>query len=294
MADNNSNFLELSGIHNVSFNKDTLSAMDFPILKDLSPLSMKILNSYCRKMYVSKDVELLHEGDTPHDIYFVKSGKLSVARQSGTQLKVISQLQKGDIYGEFGLLRKKARYASVFTSEESEIIRVEISAVQQVLEADQEFKLELEKLLTQRMLDSFFFTHPVFHSLPEESRSKLSKDLPIAFFKRNKRIFAQGDSPHGIYLILSGEAEVRFQYKKEHEKLLEIRRNNDILGEVANNSGTQLAYSVVTASDLDVLLLDNKTMDILKSFHPETFRNLENYINKRTARTVTRLKDNMS
>lgn len=288
----NNDFLDISGIHGESKNREILTGEEFPILEGLSPLSLRILNNASRIMNVSKGVEMLHEGDTLHDLYFIKHGKMAVARQSGTQLKVIAQLGAGEIYGEFGVLRKKSRYASVYTAEPSVIVRVELSAIQQVLEADSEFHKRLEALLTQRMLSSFFFSHPVFHALPAKERSQLARLLPPHFYGRNSRIFSQGKKPQGIYLILSGEIEISYRTHSKKERLLEIRRDNDILGEVANKNGTELAYSAVAVSDVDILLLDTTAMKMLQDKHPQSFKNLEAYINKRSARTVLRLKEN--
>lgn len=286
-------YLDLSGISNPEGKMEVLSEKDFPILKGLSPLSMRILNNACRIMNVSKDVEMLHEGDTPHDLYFIKKGTMSIGRKSGTQLKVIAQLKSGEVYGEFGALRRKSRYASVYTAEPSTIIRVELSAIQQVLDADKSFRERLETLLKKRMLDSFFSSHPVFNQLTPQVRKELASSLPAHFYDRDVRIFAQGRPPQGIYLILSGEVEVRYTNRHGEERLLEIRRDNDLLGEVANKNGTELAYSAVAASDVDMLVLDMSGMKKIHDSHPLTYRNLETYINKRAERTVVRLRENM-
>lgn len=288
MSDDSSDFLDFSGVHGTS-EKGNLSAEDFPILEGLSTVSMRILNTASRVMHVSKGVEMLHEGDAPHDLYFIKSGKMAIARQSGTQLKVLAQLGAGQIYGEFGVLRKKSRYASVYTAEASVIVRVELTAVQQVLAADSKFKARLNEMLTHRMLDSFFFAHPVFSSLPANVRSQLAKELPITFFDRNTRMFTQGDAPGPFYLILSGEVEVRYLNDKKEEFLLEIRRDNDMLGEPIDQSGKR-PYSAITSSDLDALVLDGKAMQTLKARHPETFTKLQAYVIKRSEHTGSRLK----
>lgn len=286
-------YLDLSGISGPDEKREALSEADFPILTGLSPLSMRILNNASRVMHVSKNVEMLHEGDTPHDLYFIKSGTISIGRQIGTQVKVVAQLKAGEVYGEFGALRHKSRYASVFTAEPSIIIRVELSAIQQVLDADKGFHERLESLLKQRMLDSFFSSHPVFSALSPQLRREFSSTLPTQFYDRDVRIFTQGRTPQGIYIILSGEVEVRYTNKNGEERLIEIRRDNDLLGEVANKNGTELAYSAVASSDVDMLVLDIQAMKRVHDKHPQTYKNLENYINKRSGNTVVRLRENM-
>lgn len=284
-------FLDLSGINASGTSQAALCAEEFPILKSLSPLSLRILNDASRTMHVSKGVEMVHEGDTPHDLYFIKSGKISIAKQHGNKLKVLAQLSRGDVYGEFGVLRHKTRFASAYTASASEIVRVELSAVQQVMDADANFKEALNKLLSQRMLDSFFFSHPVFQSLPADVRVQLSKELPVHFYQRESSIFVQGEKPQGVFLILSGEIEVHYLNRNRDDILLEIRRDNDLVGELASKNGTSLAYSAIAASDLDVLLLDATAMKLLHKHHPETFKKLEAYINMRAARTAQRLKE---
>jgi protease PrsW len=288
-----SDFLDLSGVRPPKNQAALLNAKAFPLLEGLSPVSMRILQQAARVMHVSKGVEMLHEGDTPHDLYFIETGKLAIGKQVGTQLRVIAQLGPGNIYGEFGVLRKKARYASVYTVEPSRIIRVEISAIQQVLDSDAAFKEHLTRLLTQRMLDSFFFSHPVFSGMPIETRNALSRALQIRFFERGSRIFSQGDKPTGVFLVLSGEVEVRYLNKAGAEVLLEIRRDNDLLGEVATKNGAELAYSAIAASDVDLLELNPETMRILREHHPAATNQLETYIDKRTTQTVKRLKENL-
>ena len=290
MPSDDQEFLELSGINSHSSPRTILSDEEFPILKGLSPLSLRILNDGARLIHVAKDVELLHEGDKPHDLCFIKQGKISIAKRNAGKLKILAQLGTGEVCGEYGILRKKTRYASVFTAEASDIIRIELSAVEQVLDADPRFNKQLNKLLNQRMLDSFFFSHPIFKDIPRDTRIELSKELTVHAYGHNNRLFTQGEKPTGVFLILSGEIEVHYLNYNRDELLLEIRRDNDLVGELAAKNGTSLAYSAISASDVDALHLDARTMKSIRDHHPETFNLLQQYINKRAEQTAERLK----
>jgi len=287
----NQSFLELSGIHaKGDYERIELSNNEFPILKDLSPLNMRILNDTSRVIHAAKGVEIMHEGDNPHDLYFIKKGKVAVARHVGAQQKVAAVIGAGDLFGEFGLLRKKPRVASVFTAEDSVLIRVKSSAVYQVLQADSSFKERLEHLLSCRLLNAFLFNHASFHSLSEITRTSLSNEFQTTYVNANKRIFSQGDKPNGIHLIISGEVEVTLVNQSGQDILLEVRRNGDLLGEIATNDGTALAYSATASSNLDVLIINKSKMKRLRERYPDAFKLLEQYIGKRTERTAIRLK----
>ncbi|MDX8402059.1 MAG: Crp/Fnr family transcriptional regulator [Mariprofundaceae bacterium] len=292
---NDDSFLDLSGVHPASsLAGDLLDGARFPLLAGMSPVHLRILNNSSNVMYVSKDVELLHEGDAPHDLYFVDSGKVIVAKRSGGKMKVLRTLGPGEVFGEFGVLRKKSRFASVFTAESSRIIRVDQTAVNQVLEVDVEFRERLVELMNRRMLSTFFASHPVFQVLSTSAAEQLARVLPLSFVERGEHVFTQGDAPKGMYLILSGEVEVRFLNKANAEVLLEVRRDNDILGEVLQKNGTAFAYTAVAASDVDLLLLDKKSMQQIRAADEAAFKRLEQYIDKRSQITVKRLKENLS
>jgi len=286
-------FLDLSGVHEPQAKPEQLDATRFPVLEGMTAIHLRILNSTSRVMHVSEGVELLHEGDTPHDLYFVYSGKLEIGKHIDGELKILASLKPGDVYGEFGILRKKSRYASVFTVEPSRIIRVELSTIYQIMEADTTLKKRLETLLYQRILDSFFFSHPAFRHMPTDIRATLTRELKTKYVERNTRLFSQGDTPTGVYLILSGEAEVRHLNRSQKETLLEVRRDGDILGELTQNHGKALAYSAIASGNLDLLPLNRQTMQAIRELHPETAKALETYINDRAARTVERIKKNL-
>jgi len=295
MGDNleDQEFLEISGINAVPGPNLILDAERFPILKGMSPVHLRILESASRIMHVCEGVEVLFEGDASHDLFFIHSGKVAIGRRQGNQLSVIAHRYPGDIYGEFGVLRGKARQASVFTIEPSRIIRVELSAAQQVLEVDKDFREQLEKLLRRRMLESFFSSHPVFQDIPVGHRNKLVESLEIDIAKRRARIFAQGDPPKGIYMILSGEVEVLLKNSKGEEVLIELRRDGEMLGEVAHGGGKGMAYSALATSNVDLLKLDKRALKLLQNEHEPTYRALTEFIGKRAEKTALRLKANL-
>ncbi len=292
MNEKQQDFLDLSGIRPPGEHTELLNDRDFPILRGLSPVNLRILNSASRVMHVSKGVEMLHEGDTPHDLYFVSQGELSIARKIDGEMKFLATLHAGDVYGEFGALRKRSRTASVITEQPGRIILVDLDAVHQVLEADPDFRKRLNELLTMRMLDTFLCIHPVFYHLPDQTRHNLADELSAVFVRRGERIFSQGDAPEGIYFILSGEVEVRYLNREGAELLLEVRRDPDLLGELARKHGKELAYSAVAASDVDLVRLDQATMRLLERRHEATFGNLKSFIDQRAEQTIRRLKDN--
>ncbi|MDQ6994972.1 MAG: cyclic nucleotide-binding domain-containing protein [Mariprofundaceae bacterium] len=287
-----SDFLELSNINIVT--RSLLSEDEFPILKGLSPLNMRILNGSSRLLEVDQGVETLHKGDNPRDLYFIRKGCVSIINDHGQQRDIIAKLNTGNVFGEFSILRKKPRYASVYTNETCEIICISAAAVHQVIEADQAFKSRLQSLLSQRMLNSFLFKHPIFQKLPQDLRLQFSKDLKTIFMPVDSQLTIQHEENKGILLILSGSVDIYHSDHSGREHLIEIRRDHDVIGELTLNQGKTSAYSAIASSDLDIFPLDHQTMLYIKNNHPETFKRLETYIHKRAQYTAKRLSNKSS
>ena len=144
---NDEGFLELSGIHQHGYPQ--LSSNDFPVLEGLSPLNLRVLSQDSQVMNVAKGVEMMVAGDTPHDLYFIAKGSMAVTKKHAGKSVVVATLKAGDFYGEYGVLRGKTRFASVYTAEPSVIIRVGLQAIQQVLQADENFKSRVFSIMKQ-------------------------------------------------------------------------------------------------------------------------------------------------
>jgi len=293
MNENGPDFLDITGIQSATDGYGLLDPDFFAILKHLSSVQVRVLNASSHAIRVSGNVEMLHEGDAAYDLYFVRSGKLAIIKDVNKHRKVLAHLYTGDIYGEFGALRKKVRYASVVTTERSEVVRVEQEAVSQILEVNTDFRNALNQVLKSRILDSFFFSHAALHKLPVEARIDLAEKFNPLFIRRGDQVFAQGDVSTGPFLILSGNVDVRYSNQRDEETLLEVRRNGDVVGEVAHKAGNRLAYSAIATTDVDVLQLTKDTMRLLLSYHKASFMAMEHYINKRAAITVSRMKDQL-
>jgi len=263
-----------------------LDSERFPILQGMAPILIEILNNSSNLMHVSEDVELLHEGDTAHDLYFIESGAVAIAKHVQDGNKRVRELGDGDVFGEFGTLRGKVRFASVYTTEISRIIRVKLAALQQVLEIDTGFHDRLTRLMNQRMLSSFISSHKAFEGLSKDTLAELADTLSLRFIAEDEPIFKQGESLDAAYMIVSGEAEVRLD--GDVEMLLEVRRDNDVLGGTKDSEG-YASYSAYASSDADLLVLDRAALDLVGGHSPEVAAHLESFIAQRAAKTLKRI-----
>jgi len=282
-------YLGLDGLELLNTCPGELNAGNFPILKDVSPVSLRLLNASSHKITVSKSVQVPHEGAMPYHLFFLKKGKLAIAKHLDNKLKVIGHLLPGSVYGEFGVLRGRPRNASVITVEASEILCADMSTVRQILDVDKDFKVALERLFRQRLLDNFFLKHPLFRVIPNVVRNTLARELPVQFHERGTQIFKQGNISGNVHLILSGDVDISLHRESGADVLLETRSEPDVLGESFLVS-RGIPYTATAASDLDLLLLDRGAIRTIQAKHSAFLTSLDAYIKKRNEKTQARLR----
>ncbi|MDQ7004359.1 MAG: cyclic nucleotide-binding domain-containing protein [Ghiorsea sp.] len=287
---NDDGFLELSGVNNAMF-KDVLNAEKFSILSALSPLSLRVLNQASHVLQVAQGVEMMHAGDTPHDLYFISKGLVSIGKRTDGKMKLVATLAAGSFYGEYGALRGKIRFASVYTAEPSEIIRVDLNAIRQVFDADVAFRNRVYQEMQERLLNSFLFSHQSFKKIPSNARAILAKDLEIVELERDEMLFREGDIADKYYIILSGEVEVTMNLNHV-QTVIEVRRENSFLGEVRANKGVTYAYGAYAANSLDLIVLDKKSMQSIQKVYPEALSLLNQMLNH-SAKKMTLLMKNI-
>jgi len=286
---NSEGFLELSGISGAGA-KEHLNAGEFPVLQGLTPLSLRLLHQSSRRFTAAKGVEIMQAGDTPHDLYFILKGSVVVGKKHGDQIKSVAALQSGNFFGEYGLLRGKTRSASVFTNDVCDIVRVDNKAVHQVLTADKAFSERLNVTMKERMLNSFLFTSAIFKMGSQSSRDWLAKKMVITEANRDDEVIIEGQKASYHYLILSGEVEVLVD-GKEQQKLLEVRRSDQVLGETRLD-GASYSYSARAASHLDLLVLDKNVMQMIQQVDSNAIAALKQAITgqvKKTTAAIQRL-----
>ncbi|MDQ7001580.1 MAG: cyclic nucleotide-binding domain-containing protein, partial [Ghiorsea sp.] len=284
---NDEGFLELSGIHQHN-SQQQLSGHNFPILDGLSPLSLRILNQASRAMNVTKGVEMMVAGDTPRDLYFIAQGSIAIVKKHSGKAQVVATLKAGDFYGEYGVLRGKTRFASVYTAEPSVIMRVSLQAIQQVLDADEAFKSRVFSIMKQRILHSFLLTHVVFRGFSDAVRERLLSQVTVSELERGEALFSYGNVSNKYYMILSGEAEILVQQSNK-PLLLEIRRDNGVLGEVRTDKGSKYGYTALAANALDLLVLDHATMQKMQQLEPELVKRLQQFITQQNKKTIAKI-----
>src|SRR5271156_872075 len=85
---------------------------------DLGPADLKRLRGVTREMSFAPDQIIFKEGDSGNGIFFVKEGLVQIqAVVDHGDLKVLSRIPAGEVFGEMAMLDNKPRSASASAEE---------------------------------------------------------------------------------------------------------------------------------------------------------------------------------
>lgn len=108
------------------------------------------------------------------------------------------------------------------------------------------------------------------HGLGVENEAELEKVLKKTHLKKGEVLFEAGDYGDEVYMLISGEIEIRLPITKHHYKHLLTYQAGSFLGELSMlEPGPRVANAIVT-HDVELFSLDNKGLQELAKKHPET------------------------
>jgi len=109
----------------VSTHTLTESILDNPVFAGLSQQEAEELAHHCEVLLLPPDREIFLQGDPSTDIYVLFRGRLEVrVRDTAEKDNSVGFLEQGEVFGEMGVLESRVRSASVYTAEDSVLLRI--------------------------------------------------------------------------------------------------------------------------------------------------------------------------
>ena len=183
MADNGSPLIEL------------LAKVDF--FADASTPALERVASRSHERQLSRGETLFAEGDTPHFLFIVVTGRIAIVMSSEVDDResVVALMEDGDLFGELGLLDDGPRSAGARALSVSTVLEIPFEAVRDMLDEDPALLWNAARMLARRLraMDEVLAVRPGLtglwqvsgrNNLPYETRVKL--DL---FYARNRNFW---------------------------------------------------------------------------------------------------------
>ena len=121
----------------------------------------------------------------------------------------------------------------------------------------------------------------LFSMLSEEEMNELADRLQYAPFARGDVVTKQGNVAHWLYIIMFGEAEVRYEPEHGQPQHISTLRAGQFFGEMALLTGDTRSATVVAKTDVECYRLEGKAFQGLLLRRPEIAEGMARVISSR-------------
>jgi CRP-like cAMP-binding protein len=115
---------------------------------------LDLISAQCETKNLQRGDVLFKEGDSPELMYIVLSGRIAIAignRPLDSRESVLALMERGDLFGELGLLDGGARSAMARSIEASSVLQIPYKVVREQLKSNPTMLWGVAKLLAKRL-----------------------------------------------------------------------------------------------------------------------------------------------
>jgi len=93
---------------------------------------------------------IVRMGQEGNSMFVITRGSVDVQVLQGTSMKVVNRLRENDFFGEMSLLTGEPRTATVVAAEETEVLRINKTAIKPIFEANPELVKAISEMVEER------------------------------------------------------------------------------------------------------------------------------------------------
>jgi HlyB family type I secretion system ABC transporter len=221
---------------------------------------------------------IVREGEEADAFFVLASGSARVVKETSQGEEVaLNVLQRGDAFGEAGLLGETTRTATVRTSSAAQVLRLHSSVFAALARSHPEVRTAFEAMGRTRELSDFFRIHAGFASLPNKALAQLITGLEEIEVAAGELVVREGDPPGPMFVIEEGRLRT-FRMQDGARQDLAYLRKGDFFGERSLFRGEPRNASVEALIDCKLLRLPPALYASLLEEHPEFRARMEERI----------------
>lgn len=233
---------------------------NIPLFGDLDPASLHILIRRVRVVLLKAGQVLFREGDAANSLYVVVDGAV-VPIAEGDRRRKLAVLERGQFFGEIGLMTKQPRNATIEALVETKLLAIDRRVVWELIEKQPSVATGILRLLRSRLIDRQIRTNPFFSAFAHAEREAVAKQFRFLEVEAGTRVVERGQAPEGLYVVLSGslgvvgDPEYASGSVQGEDKELAQLALGDVFGGVALIEGRPSTADVVAHTECWLVVL---------------------------------------
>jgi cAMP-dependent protein kinase regulator len=261
-----------------------------PLFSELPKNAFIALLERMQMRNTDPDEVIIRQGDVDDSMFIVSSGRVKVTKTGdGGKEVVLAHLSDGAFFGEMALLSESPRTASVIAEEETLLFQVSRDILSSVVESYPSVKHALLRFYRQRLLSNLMATSPIFRPLDANQRRTLIEQFKSREVGANEKLLEEGEKGDGLYLLLSGRAEVSKKVDGKRQVLAHLKEG-DVFGEMSLLTNNPVSANIKTLKKSIVLKLPRRVFSEIASTHPQLLAHIADLSDERAKTTQAIMK----
>lgn len=237
-----------------------------PLLSDLKEETFIRLIQKVKRMKIEKGQVLFEAGSPADAMYVVVEGEV-VARTEGPLELDLATMKEGDFFGEIGLLAQEPRQATIVALKDTELLVFEQDILDSLQESEPDFVRILLRFVRERLVASLIAKNPLFAAFSDEEAQELTRRFQFLEVGPRKALVHQGEKSEGLFLLLTGSAEVVCTQDGQTKTLGQLGPG-EIFGEMSLLNREPAMASVITETKAYALRLPGSDFTQMVMMHP--------------------------
>ena len=232
-----------------------------PLLSSLTQLQLREVLMESEIHRPDEGTIVFKQNDYTNSFFSIVEGNVTVELidQKGQTVKL--DLQKGDFFGEMGLLSGRRRTATIRAGLRTLLLETPRRSMLKLLASVESVRKTLDAVMMKRAVRQY-----LSQSLPEREVDYLVESAMLKRYAANDVLFSDGDKADGLYLIRRGSVTVSKQIAGKEIVLAYVAAGNYV-GEMALLSDAPRSATVRAAVPTEIIMLEAKRFTEVMSSH---------------------------
>jgi CRP-like cAMP-binding protein len=236
-----------------------------PLFSDLPPDAFIALFERCPLRRFEPPDNVIQQGSLGDSFFVICAGSVRVFRTDGEVRRDIATLSEGVFFGEMALLSGAARTASVeAASEDTQLLEISAAILTELSHKYPPVATALKKFCRQRLLTNVMNSSALFAPFTRNERRALVERFRARDVQKGEVVIREGQRSDGMYVVLSGEIEVRLGLRA-----VASLKEGDIFGEMSLLTKAPATASCAAARRTSLLRLPREDFDQIVLSHPQ-------------------------
>jgi CRP-like cAMP-binding protein len=188
---------------------------NIPLFGDLDSDSLHTLISRVRVVLLDAGQVLFRQGDAANSLYVIVAGAV-VPIAEGEPRRKLAVLERGEFFGEIGVMVKQPRNATIEAIVETKLLAIDRRVLWELIAKQPSVAKSILRFLRARLIDRQIRTNRIFAAFAHAERKAVARQFRLLEVKDGTRVVEQGKPADGLFVVLSGSfARVMPEQDKE-------------------------------------------------------------------------------